>query len=136
MLTLLPFLYSHRVALAWRFSNHSLLALRWHDRVFGRFRHSKLDHLFCRYVYLLASGRIPSDPCLAVYPNEPAEARNDEHAIRLHLFYSSGCERVQELPGHFLAYVAGLGKLGHELCLRSEERRVGKECRSRWSPYH
>ena len=25
----------------------------------------------------------------------------------------------------------------NELCLwRSEERRVGKECRSRWSPYH
>ena len=23
-----------------------------------------------------------------------------------------------------------------EWCLRSEERRVGKECRSRWSPYH
>ena len=25
---------------------------------------------------------------------------------------------------------------GTELCIRSEERRVGKECRSRWSPYH
>ena len=23
-----------------------------------------------------------------------------------------------------------------ELAKRSEERRVGKECRSRWSPYH
>ena len=23
-----------------------------------------------------------------------------------------------------------------EVLLRSEERRVGKECRSRWSPYH
>ena len=23
-----------------------------------------------------------------------------------------------------------------EKLLRSEERRVGKECRSRWSPYH
>src|SRR2546425_13263629 len=23
-----------------------------------------------------------------------------------------------------------------EICDRSEERRVGKECRSRWSPYH
>ena len=23
-----------------------------------------------------------------------------------------------------------------DLILRSEERRVGKECRSRWSPYH
>ena len=25
---------------------------------------------------------------------------------------------------------------GLAACLRSEERRVGKECRSRWSPYH
>src|SRR5258708_8292608 len=24
----------------------------------------------------------------------------------------------------------------HDQLLRSEERRVGKECRSRWSPYH
>ena len=28
----------------------------------------------------------------------------------------------------------GVGR-EQELC-RSEERRVGKECRSRWSPYH
>ena len=26
--------------------------------------------------------------------------------------------------------------LGSLLEMRSEERRVGKECRSRWSPYH
>ena len=25
---------------------------------------------------------------------------------------------------------------GAQSLLRSEERRVGKECRSRWSPYH
>ena len=25
---------------------------------------------------------------------------------------------------------------GYDTLLRSEERRVGKECRSRWSPYH
>ena len=25
---------------------------------------------------------------------------------------------------------------GYEIIYRSEERRVGKECRSRWSPYH
>ena len=24
----------------------------------------------------------------------------------------------------------------YEYAMRSEERRVGKECRSRWSPYH
>src|SRR5256885_14694087 len=27
-------------------------------------------------------------------------------------------------------------ELRHEFHHRSEERRVGKECRSRWSPYH
>ena len=29
-----------------------------------------------------------------------------------------------------------LQEAGHEVIDRSEERRVGKECRSRWSPYH
>ena len=27
-------------------------------------------------------------------------------------------------------------EMGHATVNRSEERRVGKECRSRWSPYH
>src|SRR5260370_32300362 len=35
----------------------------------------------------------------------------------------------------FLGEVAGLGGY-EEVKKRSEERRVGKECRSRWSPYH
>src|SRR2546430_9966104 len=38
-----------------------------------------------------------------------------------------------------LDYLAGDGKDGRplgKLRQRSEERRVGKECRSRWSPYH
>ena len=39
--------------------------------------------------------------------------------------------------------VLGTGNISHKITLssfsmsvRSEERRVGKECRSRWSPYH
>ena len=28
------------------------------------------------------------------------------------------------------------GSIAYALVGRSEERRVGKECRSRWSPYH
>src|ERR1041384_152717 len=43
----------------------------------------------------------------------------------------------------FFLYGAGRGflvglliALGISLVIRSEERRVGKECRSRWSPYH
>ena len=37
------------------------------------------------------------------------------------------------------ALAAGLAAKGYRVLgidLRSEERRVGKECRSRWSPYH
>src|SRR2546430_9085548 len=29
-----------------------------------------------------------------------------------------------------------IARPGKSLVIRSEERRVGKECRSRWSPYH
>src|SRR2546430_5990395 len=36
--------------------------------------------------------------------------------------------------GSFLSQVQSRDKFGD--LLRSEERRVGKECRSRWSPYH
>ena len=32
--------------------------------------------------------------------------------------------------------IADFWDLGECYCWRSEERRVGKECRSRWSPYH
>src|SRR3712207_9336904 len=32
--------------------------------------------------------------------------------------------------------VKGVATFASALVLRSEERRVGKECRSRWSPYH
>src|SRR3712207_9069916 len=39
--------------------------------------------------------------------------------------------RLRAMPEYVVDYV-----LVHELAHRSEERRVGKECRSRWSPYH
>ena len=37
----------------------------------------------------------------------------------------------------FLSQAYGINPWGHyQKLTRSEERRVGKECRSRWSPYH
>src|SRR5262245_45976679 len=36
---------------------------------------------------------------------------------------------------HFI-FQPGEEGIGGALAMRSEERRVGKECRSRWSPYH
>ena len=40
-------------------------------------------------------------------------------------------ERVENMPKNIAVITGASGGLG-----RSEERRVGKECRSRWSPYH
>src|SRR3712207_5943079 len=34
------------------------------------------------------------------------------------------------------SYMTSSKGRGHQMNMRSEERRVGKECRSRWSPYH
>ena len=34
------------------------------------------------------------------------------------------------------AFGEEMASLPQDVMLRSEERRVGKECRSRWSPYH
>ena len=48
-------------------------------------------------------------------------------------------KRVIELfleTGNYATKEEKLEFLNEELLKRSEERRVGKECRSRWSPYH
>ena len=48
--------------------------------------------------------------------------------------------RVLALQGEGKAFSAGVDVADHTSDrvseMRSEERRVGKECRSRWSPYH
>ena len=44
-------------------------------------------------------------------------------------YYGIGINKLRALTGtDHCPYVLWVG--------RSEERRVGKECRSRWSPYH
>src|SRR5258708_10802683 len=50
-------------------------------------------------------------------------ANRDQFAVRFHLHPAIKANRLSD--GH-----------GAMLATRSEERRVGKECRSRWSPYH
>ena len=45
-----------------------------------------------------------------------------------------GADRIEEMVG--LRTFRLIARKGEEYLLRSEERRVGKECRSRWSPYH
>src|SRR2546422_11173232 len=53
------------------------------------------------------------------------------HDERLRLMQAAG-DRGRTLADKLVEILAAL----FEFLKRSEERRVGKECRSRWSPYH
>src|SRR5256885_15600087 len=59
---------------------------------------------------------------------EPAEASGIITPFMV--FYALHDAMVKPMPGKALAPSLA------ESFARSEERRVGKECRSRWSPYH
>ena len=59
------------------------------------------------------------------------------------VLYSNGNEKQRGITMHqdvekILVTEEELNAIAHRLArqIRSEERRVGKECRSRWSPYH
>src|SRR5256884_6293310 len=88
-----------------------------------------------------------------VFPNEYDVYMHDTPATELfsksRRDFSHGCIRLEK-PAELAAWVlrdkpggtpegiraAMDGEKRQEVTLRSEERRVGKECRSRWSPYH
>src|SRR2546430_10822662 len=78
-----------------------------------------------------------SDVC----SSDLAEATGDldAHTLRAEAHRAADCLLHRAAKRHAPHELLGdaLRKQGRvELWLRSEERRVGKECRSRWSPYH
>src|SRR2546426_4750474 len=55
--------------------------------------------------------------------------------------YRKSAKIVGEIMGNYhphgdAAIYDTLVRMAQDFNMRSEERRVGKECRSRWSPYH
>ena len=73
------------------------------------------------------------------------DAPKVDAAFGIHLWNDIPAGSIALMPGPVMASVdefdiAILGRGGHAAAphqaMRSEERRVGKECRSRWSPYH
>ena len=62
-----------------------------------------------------------------------------ERIGRLLQMHANERKEIKEVLAGDIAAAVGLKEVttGDTLCaIRSEERRVGKECRSRWSPYH
>ena len=87
----------------------------------------KHDH---RIAVIPGDGIGPEVIAAALGPIEKAAAK---HGFRLDL------ERLPYGADHYLATRETLPEAAFRHLrddVRSEERRVGKECRSRWSPYH
>src|SRR5256886_7151260 len=79
-----------------------------------------------------------SDVCSSdLLSRRPAGARAARKRIWL---FEEGNATMRDLLGGKGAGLAEMSRVGLPVppgfTMRSEERRVGKECRSRWSPYH
>ena len=67
------------------------------------------------------------------YVDEFGWVSNTEFYIWINLnWFNEFVKRLSDIFGYSLFDEGGIEA---RIC-RSEERRVGKECRSRWSPYH
>src|SRR2546422_6932486 len=75
---------------------------------------------------------------LDVVPDEPTKPYDMHDVIRRVVDDGEFLEVHRDFAGNLLVGFARLGgrPVGVVANQRSEERRVGKECRSRWSPYH
>src|SRR2546426_9324123 len=71
---------------------------------------------------------------------DPALGRQvyDEHFRQMELYEECGYDAICINEHHAKPYglMPSPNLVAAALTQRSEERRVGKECRSRWSPYH
>ena len=77
---------------------------------------------------------LPSSYTGVTFANRLTETR-DFNVFTYRNFYNGGGVALGDLTGDGLPEIV-LTSNQDGPKLRSEERRVGKECRSRWSPYH
>ena len=96
--------------------------------------------LFTTLIAFTVYQAAPGGPIQFLDDNPTATSADANRLVRLY-----GLDR--SIPVQYIAWLAGEDWLPEDpgwrsgRCLsdpkrRSEERRVGKECRSRWSPYH
>ena len=74
---------------------------------------------------LRKAGLVETQQGSGMYVREPVPERAEDDTVR---------DQVTEMQKELADLRQRVGRI--EASLRSEERRVGKECRSRWSPYH
>ena len=118
----------HNMMGSWAFPTDSLRSQGFTDRMHST-SSSIMDYARFNYVAQPEDGVSLLSPHIGPY---------DKFAIEYgYRWYGKETpEEKHELLTDFLSRHTGRLYKYSEAVLRSEERRVGKECRSRWSPYH
>ena len=108
-----------------------------HEVVHNRFVVENLEKKGAVFVENL--DEVPQDSILIFSAHGVSHAVRREAADRKLKVFDATCPLVTKVHVE-VAKMRKDGKeiimIGHQGHPRSEERRVGKECRSRWSPYH
>src|SRR3989338_7969429 len=104
--------------------------------------HSRRDHGGLIFIDLRdrwGLTQIVINPAVAAAAHAEAEKTRNEFVLRatgVVRAREAGKENPKLATGAIEIAIQQLEVLNPAKVLRSEERRVGKECRSRWSPYH
>ena len=99
----------------------------WHDKIY--LKASAYDE---RTIDLITDYTIPSSTGFTSYKENMGKVKNTGVELELRARLYSDRNWLFQLYGSFARNKNTI----IEISQRSEERRVGKECRSRWSPYH
>ena len=86
------------------------------------------------YVFDTPHDRIIWDVGHQAYPHKILTGRREKFHTNRQFKGISGFPSIKE--SEYDAFGTGHASTSISATTRSEERRVGKECRSRWSPYH
>src|SRR2546427_6806096 len=110
----------------------SVAMTRKHISIFGNFGTQNLGNEYTLQAMIQSIRRYLPDAtvsCICSNPDDTSARYDDVSAFRMSPRYGKGVKsRARARRNN--ALIRNLRRL------RSEERRVGKECRSRWSPYH
>ena len=113
------------------------------DSILGRNKDGTLNEEYCKWCYADGTYTYNNmdeliDVCVKNMVNEnftEEQARSYLNEMLPKLDYWNRYDELSD-NGQFEELKKQLINEINELHIRSEERRVGKECRSRWSPYH
>src|SRR2546430_7291274 len=101
--------------------------------------------LFFFYIFFFFSSRRrhtrfdcdwSSDVCSSDLAEVTEKYKTVPATTQSNAIYAAVVESMDEGVGRIMRKLDEAKLANNTIVVRSEERRVGKECRSRWSPYH